>query len=150
MNNSIPPHYSNRYIQQRYNKALQIVQHLPASSFQPTKEQKLQLYAYYKQVSLGNVNTPRPGLFDVVGRAKWDAWKKLEGTNKLEAQHRYVDTLLEAVSEAYQKPASRIQAQQIIQTFAMMRPSRDDADDTTDDDLTSATEDDGALDDDGK
>lgn len=42
---TVPPsHYSERYINQRYNKALQIVQHLPAtSSFQPTREEKLQV-----------------------------------------------------------------------------------------------------------
>jgi diazepam-binding inhibitor (GABA receptor modulating acyl-CoA-binding protein) len=43
-NSSIPPHYSDRYINQRYNKALYIVQHLPNSSnVQPTKEQKLEV-----------------------------------------------------------------------------------------------------------
>lgn len=30
-----------------------------------------QLYAYYKQVSQGDIDTQRPGIFDVVGRAKW-------------------------------------------------------------------------------
>lgn len=44
MTSTIPPHYSNRHVQQRYNKALQIVQHLSVSSFQPTKDQKLQVY----------------------------------------------------------------------------------------------------------
>lgn len=86
----IPPHYTDRFIQQRYKKALYFVQNLPASSnFQPTKNQKLEvtsilstyaqmnldtfqkLYALYKQVSEGDINTQRPGLFDVVGRAKW-------------------------------------------------------------------------------
>lgn len=43
MTNTIPPHYSDRYVQQRYSKALRIVQHLSTSSFQPTKEQKLQV-----------------------------------------------------------------------------------------------------------
>ncbi|KAL9544022.1 hypothetical protein MBANPS3_007839 [Mucor bainieri] len=69
---SIPPHYTDRFLLQRYNKALHFVQHLPATSnFQPTKSQKLELYALYKQVSEGDINTQRPGLFDVVGRAKW-------------------------------------------------------------------------------
>ncbi|KAL0085883.1 acyl-CoA-binding protein [Phycomyces blakesleeanus] len=98
----IPPHYTDRYVDQRYNKALMIVQNLPASSsFQPTKEQKLELYALYKQVSHGSIDTQRPGIFDVVGRAKWDAWKKLEGLNDLEAKHRYVDTLLRSATEVY-------------------------------------------------
>ncbi|KAI8336144.1 hypothetical protein BC941DRAFT_453252 [Chlamydoabsidia padenii] len=97
----------------------------------------VQFSAYKGTKTTGNVNTPRPGLFDMVGRAKWDAWKKLEGVNKLEAQHLYVETLLQAVSEAYQKPASKTQAQQIIQAFASMRQVGDG--DTTDDELTTTT-----------
>lgn len=67
-----------------------------------------------------------------------DAWKKLEGISKLEAQHQYVETLLLAASEAYQKPATKAQAQQIIQAFATMRPVRGD-DDTSDDEMTTTT-----------
>lgn len=41
---NIPPHYTDRFIVQRYNKALHFVQHLPATSnFQPTKSQKLEV-----------------------------------------------------------------------------------------------------------
>lgn len=41
---TVPPHYSDRYVNQRYNKALHIVQHLPPSStFQPTRDQKLEV-----------------------------------------------------------------------------------------------------------
>jgi hypothetical protein len=41
---NIPPHYTDRFILERYNKALHFVQHLPASSsFQPTKSQKLEV-----------------------------------------------------------------------------------------------------------
>ncbi|CAO3694914.1 unnamed protein product [Rhizopus microsporus] len=130
----IPPHYTDRFIQQRYKKALYFVQNLPASSnFQPTKNQKLELYALYKQVSEGDINTQRPGLFDVVGRAKWDAWKKLEGMSKLEAMHCYVEALLRVATEAYKKNMGREEAQRIIHTFAVMRPSGED---TTDDELS--------------
>ncbi|KAI7866241.1 acyl CoA binding protein-domain-containing protein [Spinellus fusiger] len=118
---SIPPHYSDTHVHQRYSRALSIVQQLPASSsFQPTKEQKLELYALYKQVSNGNVSTHRPGIFDLVGRAKWDAWKSLEGMNRLEAKHCYVETLLKSAAEAYKKPVSKAQAHQIIQSLATM------------------------------
>ncbi|KAG0764980.1 hypothetical protein G6F33_002109 [Rhizopus arrhizus] len=126
----------NRFILQRYNKALHFVQNLPASSnFQPTKNQKLELYALYKQVSEGNINTQRPGLFDVVGRAKWDAWKKLEGMTRLEAMHLYVESLLRVSTEAYKKNIGREEAQKIIHAFAVMRPSGQDT--TTDDDEIS-------------
>ncbi|KAI9334851.1 acyl CoA binding protein-domain-containing protein [Pilaira anomala] len=146
---NIPPHYTDRFILQRYNKALHIVQNLPASSnFQPTKSQKLELYSLYKQVSQGDINTQRPGLFDVVGRAKWDAWKKLEGLTVLEARHIYVESLLRVAAEAYKKNIGREEAQQIIHTFAIMRPSGDDDSDDLDTDDTSNQEDDDDDDDD--
>ena len=44
------------------------------SKFPTTDEQKLQLYALYKQASVGPCNVPRPGFFDFVGKAKWFAY----------------------------------------------------------------------------
>ncbi|KAI8890437.1 ACBP-domain-containing protein [Backusella circina FSU 941] len=135
----IPPQHSERYINQRYNKALYIVQHLPASSnVQPTKEQKLELYALYKQVSLGDISTQRPGIFDVVGRAKWDAWKKLQGLSEQESKHRYVEILLQVATEAYKKPAGRAQAQHIIQSFAVRQSTDESGDSSSDSGLESA------------
>lgn len=41
---TIPPHYSDTYVDQRFRKAVHIVQHLsPQSAFQPTKDQKLEV-----------------------------------------------------------------------------------------------------------
>ncbi|CDH59054.1 predicted protein [Lichtheimia corymbifera JMRC:FSU:9682] len=144
---TVPPsHYSERYINQRYNKALQIVQHLPAtSSFQPTREEKLQLYAYYKQVTHGDIDTARPGIFDMVGRAKWDAWKKLEGMERLEAKHRYTETLLRSATEAYKRNSGRETAEQIIHAFALMRqrPVGDEDDEETT--TTTTTDDDNIM-----
>ncbi|CAM0134931.1 unnamed protein product [Umbelopsis sp. WA50703] len=63
---------AERYINQRFSKALSIVEHLPASSsFQPTKEEKLRLYGLFKQATEGGIVGSRPGVWDVVGRAKW-------------------------------------------------------------------------------
>ena len=39
-------------------------------------------------------------MMDFVGKAKWDAWKKLEGTSKEDAQKKYV-ALLKEVSKAF-------------------------------------------------
>lgn len=56
---SIPPHYTDRFILQRYNKALHFVQHLPATSnFQPTKSQKLEVHTHcIKERGKGRVVT---------------------------------------------------------------------------------------------
>jgi acyl-CoA-binding protein len=51
----------------------------------------LQLYALYKQGSAGDVQGDKPGFFDFVGAAKYEAWEKLKGTGEEEARSRYVD-----------------------------------------------------------
>jgi diazepam-binding inhibitor (GABA receptor modulating acyl-CoA-binding protein) len=60
-------------------------------SERPDNNTLLQLYALYKQATIGDVNTSRPGTFDFVGRAKWDAWDKLKGTSTKAAMQEYVD-----------------------------------------------------------
>ena len=60
-------------------------------SQRPDEGTMLQLYALYKQATIGNVNTSRPSQFDFVGRAKWDAWEKLKGTSTQEAMQMYID-----------------------------------------------------------
>lgn len=59
-------------------------------SQRPDNNSLLQLYALYKQATIGNINTSRPGAFDFVGRAKWDAWDKLKGTSTQEAMQQYI------------------------------------------------------------
>jgi acyl-CoA-binding protein len=39
-----------------------------------SRQQKLQLYGLFKQATKGTTTGLRPGVFDVVGRAKFDAW----------------------------------------------------------------------------
>jgi acyl-CoA-binding protein len=50
----------------------------------PDNETLLKLYSLYKQATEGDMdpNTPAPGMFDFVNKAKHDAWKKLSGTSK--------------------------------------------------------------------
>lgn len=51
----------------------------------------LRMYALYKQGTAGDIESPRPGFTDMVGRAKWDAWNALKGTSREEAQQSYID-----------------------------------------------------------
>jgi len=57
----------------------------------PDNATLLQLYALYKQATEGDASGDRPGMSDFVGRAKWDAWKALEGTEGDEAKRRYIE-----------------------------------------------------------
>ena len=56
-------------------------------------DQKLQFYAYFKQATLGPCDKPQPGLFEMVERAKWKAWKALGKMSKDEAVTQYVALL---------------------------------------------------------
>ena len=57
----------------------------------PADDDMLRLYATYKQATAGDVSGERPGAFDFVARAKFDAWARLKGTNRPTAMKSYVD-----------------------------------------------------------
>jgi diazepam-binding inhibitor (GABA receptor modulating acyl-CoA-binding protein) len=61
----------------------------------PGNDVLLKLYALYKQGTNGDADGKRPGVFDLVGRAKHDAWKALAGTPQEDAQRRYVALVTE-------------------------------------------------------
>jgi acyl-CoA-binding protein len=57
----------------------------------PDDDTMLKLYALYKQGSAGDVSGSKPGFFDFVGAAKYEAWEKLRGTSQQDAQAEYID-----------------------------------------------------------
>ncbi len=59
-------------------------------SQRPSNDTLLDLYALYKQGTEGDTSGSRPGMFDPVGRAKFDAWAKKKGTAKDAAKVAYV------------------------------------------------------------
>lgn len=71
-----------------FQKAAKDVMDLPD---RPDNDTMLRLYALYKQGSEGDVSGPRPGFFDFVGTAKYEAWEKLQGMKQEEARKKYVD-----------------------------------------------------------
>lgn len=56
----------------------------------PDNDTLLRIYALYKQGSAGDVEGRRPGFTDLIGRAKYDAWAKLQGLSKEDAMRQYV------------------------------------------------------------
>jgi len=57
----------------------------------PKNDQLLELYALYKQATEGDAGGSRPGVFDLTGRAKYDAWARKKGTGAEAAMKAYVD-----------------------------------------------------------
>ena len=61
-----------------------------ATRKKPDNATLLKLYSYFKQATEGDVTGDRPGGFDFVGGAKYDAWVKLKGMARDEAMQAYV------------------------------------------------------------
>lgn len=57
----------------------------------PSNDELLALYSFYKQGTEGDVSGKRPGMMNLKGRAKYDAWAKLEGMSSDEAMSKYVE-----------------------------------------------------------
>jgi acyl-CoA-binding protein len=72
----------------RFNAAAEASKTLPE---RPDNETLLQLYALYKQATVGDVEGDRPSFMDPVGRAKYDAWEKIEGMSADDAKAAYSD-----------------------------------------------------------
>ncbi len=59
-------------------------------SKRPGNDDLLALYSLYKQATAGDVSGKRPGMFDIKGRAKYDAWAKRKGMSREDAMREYV------------------------------------------------------------
>lgn len=87
----------------KFDAAVKVIRSLPKNgSFQPSNEMMLKFYAFYKQATEGQCTAPKPNFWDVVKKAKWEAWHKLGGMSKEEAMCCYVDqlkTIVEAMPQ---------------------------------------------------
>ncbi len=75
-------------LKKQFEAAAKDAQKLPS---RPSDEDMLRLYALYKQASVGDASGDRPGAFDFVNRAKYDAWARMKGTDTDKAMKQYVD-----------------------------------------------------------
>ncbi|CAH0481852.1 unnamed protein product [Peronospora belbahrii] len=64
-----------------------------------TNEQKLTLYAFYKQAHFGKCSVDRPSAVDMVGSAKWESWKGLGDMSQEMAKQQYFEWVQELFEE---------------------------------------------------
>jgi diazepam-binding inhibitor (GABA receptor modulating acyl-CoA-binding protein) len=77
-------------LQAQFDQAVADSKNLPE---RPDNMTLLKIYSLYKQASEGDATGDRPGMTDMVGRFKWDAWDALKGTSKADAMQQYVDLI---------------------------------------------------------
>lgn len=82
-------------LQENFDKAVADVKNLKQT---PKDDQLLELYALFKQATVGDCNTDRPGLLDFKGKAKWDAWNHKKGTDAEKAKQDYVNNVQGLIS----------------------------------------------------
>lgn len=75
-------------INSSFEQAAIAAKSLPAK---PDNDTLLQLYALYKQGSNGDVTGEKPGFFDFVAVAKYEAWERFKGLSQDDARQQYID-----------------------------------------------------------
>jgi diazepam-binding inhibitor (GABA receptor modulator, acyl-CoA-binding protein) len=81
-------------LNEKFEDAQKRVKTLPKT---PTPDVLLKLYGLFKQGSVGDAEGKRPGMLDIKGRAKFDAWASRKGMSRDAAKEeyvKYVDELL--------------------------------------------------------
>ena len=88
-------------LKEQFDFAVEQVKTLPSNGDGPSDDEKLKMYALYKQATVGDCNTTRPGMFDFVGKSKWDAWNAQKGVSTEDAMTGYCNLYLD-LSGRYQ------------------------------------------------
>lgn len=83
-------------LEERFQKAQEIAK---AQTERPDNDTLLNLYAFYKQATVGDVEGDRPGFLDFVGQAKYDAWERISGMQADEAREKYIETVMRFTGE---------------------------------------------------
>lgn len=73
-------------LDEQFQKAKEKINSLPAQD----NENLLKMYSLYKQATVGDVSGKKPGMFDLVGKAKYDAWEALKGMTQDQAKQSYI------------------------------------------------------------
>jgi len=78
-------------LQEEFEAIVKRVQENADAMLKLSDDKKLEVYALFKQATVGDTNTERPGMLDFKGKAKWDAWNGKKGTTQDEARQQYID-----------------------------------------------------------
>eukprot|EP00668_Euglena_longa_P014241 GGOE01018219.1.p1 GENE.GGOE01018219.1~~GGOE01018219.1.p1 ORF type:complete len:116 (-),score=19.72 GGOE01018219.1:134-445(-) len=75
----------------RFTKAVWYIRNAPPRD--SSNEERLKVYALFKQATVGDVQGSQPWKVEFEKRAKWDAWNELKGMSSEEAKTKYIEIL---------------------------------------------------------
>lgn len=70
-----------------FKRAAEDVMHLKNV---PSSDEMLEVYALFKQATVGDCNTQCPSIWDVKGNSKWNAWNTKKGVSRTLAEESYI------------------------------------------------------------
>ncbi|MCF8464205.1 MAG: acyl-CoA-binding protein [Flavobacteriales bacterium] len=82
------------------SKVEEAAERLKTLTERPSNEEFLNLYGLYKQATVGDNITSKPGMFDMKGQFKWKAWKDKSSMSQEDAAEKYV-TLVDELLGKY-------------------------------------------------
>ena len=65
----------------------------------PSDKDLLILYGLYKQSTIGDCNTEKPGFLQFKEKSKWESWNNYKGKNKEESMKEYISKVKEIFNE---------------------------------------------------
>ncbi len=77
-------------VEQEYQAVLKRIEDAEME-YRPSQQDKLKMYAWFKQINEGDVSGEKPGMANFVGRAKYMAWERCKGLSQEEAMQAYID-----------------------------------------------------------
>uniref|UniRef100_A0A8D0HTW6 Acyl-CoA binding domain containing 7 n=1 Tax=Sphenodon punctatus TaxID=8508 RepID=A0A8D0HTW6_SPHPU len=65
----------------------------------PSDDELRELYGLYKQSTVGDIDIECPGMLDLKGKAKWEAWNLKKGLSTEDAMHAYISKAKEMIEK---------------------------------------------------
>lgn len=91
--------YNHLFLKKTNHVFEEAVKFVRLSTKKLSHEQRLTLYALYKQATIGPCKIDQPSAADFIARAKWDSWKSLDEMDVSIAQAKYIRYIEEIFPE---------------------------------------------------
>lgn len=83
-------------LEAQFQKAAEDVKNLKT---RPSDEQLLEVYALFKQATVGDNTQSKPGMFQLKEKAKHEFWLKKKGLSQEEAKQAYIKVAADLVKQ---------------------------------------------------
>ena len=87
-------------IKKEFEETVNKIKTSSGANIEITDTDKLHMYKYQKQATVGNCDIPRPWAIQFQECAKWDAWNSVKDMSKEEAMSKYIE-LYEILYKTY-------------------------------------------------